>query len=148
MKQSLSGLVLGLIFGLGLTVSQMINPAKVLGFLDGAGDWDPSLALVLGGAVVVAGLGYRVGLGRNGSSFGGAFQLPSKTKVDRRLFGGAVVFGAGWGLAGLCPGPALTALGTGAPQALIFLAAMAAGIVGFKVVDAKVTPRQALAIDG
>ncbi len=148
MRQSLSALALGLLFGLGLTVSQMVNPAKVLAFLDVAGAWDPTLLFVLGGAVVVTTVGYRVVLRRPGTLFGGAFQLPSKVKIDTKLLGGAAVFGVGWGLAGLCPGPALTVLGTGAPEAVVFFAAMIAGIAVFRIGGSLFRPRGDLVADG
>lgn len=117
----------GLLFGAGLAVSQMINPEKVLAFLDISGDWDPSLALVMGAALVVSALGYQVAKGRSRPFFAGAFQLPTRRDIDWRLAVGALVFGAGWGLAGYCPGPAIAAVSIGTTEPLYFLAAMLLG---------------------
>lgn len=116
----------GLLFGLGLTISRMIDPAKVLGFLDLAGKWDPSLALVMGGAVAVAALGYRLAGARPILDVG--FHGAARRSVDRSLVAGAVIFGAGWGLVGYCPGPALASLGLGRTETLIFVAAMVVGM--------------------
>jgi uncharacterized membrane protein YedE/YeeE len=121
-------LVLGLVFGIGLVVSGMADPAKVLNFLDLFGTWDPSLAFVMGGAVAVAFVGYRLVLPRGRPLLGDAFHIPSRKDIDVRLLAGAAIFGAGWGLGGLCPGPALTALGLGQPGTLAFLPAMFAGL--------------------
>lgn len=121
-------LLLGLLFGIGLVVSGMSDPAKVLNFLDLAGTWDPSLAFVMIGAVLVAFLGYRVVLKRDRPLLASAFRLPTAKDVDARLLAGAAIFGVGWGLGGFCPGPALTALGLAAPGALVFLPAMFAGL--------------------
>ena len=118
----------GLIFGAGLVVSGLINPAKVLGFLDVAGNWDPSLAITMAVAVVVTAAGYRLAFGRGHPMFSGKFELPKSTMIDARLVGGAAVFGVGWGLAGFCPGPALAASALGIAPALIFTAAMLAGM--------------------
>ncbi|MGE8941962.1 DUF6691 family protein [Leptospira interrogans] len=120
--------VIGLIFGLGLVVSGMSNPAKVLNFLDLAGYWDPSLAFVMGGAVIVAFIGYRIVLQRNAPIFDTKFHVPTRTDVDTRLIVGPALFGIGWGLGGFCPGPALTAIGLGAPGTLIFVPAMLVGM--------------------
>ncbi len=120
--------VIGLIFGLGLVVSGMSNPAKVLNFLDLAGYWDPSLAFVMGGAVIVAFIGYRIVLQRNAPIFDTKFHVPTRTDVDTRLIIGPALFGIGWGLGGFCPGPALTAIGLGAPGTLIFVPAMLVGM--------------------
>jgi uncharacterized membrane protein YedE/YeeE len=118
----------GLVFGIGLLVSGMAEPAKVLGFLDVAGAWDPSLALVMGGAVM-AGLGaFRLARRRSTSYLGLPLALPAARRVDGRLVGGSLVFGIGWGLVGLCPGPALVGLGAGQWQAVVFVAAMLAGM--------------------
>lgn len=118
----------GLVFGIGLLVSGMAEPAKVLGFLDVAGFWDPSLALVMGGAVL-AGLAAFGLTGRRATSYLGLpLALPAARQVDRRLVGGSLVFGIGWGLVGLCPGPALVGLGAGQWQAAVFVAAMLAGM--------------------
>ncbi|WP_432719578.1 hypothetical protein R0381_000287 [Jeongeupia wiesaeckerbachi] len=118
----------GLLFGLGLIVSGMANPAKVLGFLDLAGRWDPSLAVVMAGAIGVGLAGFGLAKRRTASLLGEAMQLPASTVVDARLIAGGVMFGIGWGLAGICPGPALVAFSAGAPQALVFVLAMLAGM--------------------
>ncbi len=122
-------LLVGLLFGIGLVISGMFNPAKVLNFLDLFGTWDPSLGFVMGGAVAVAFVGYRLVLKRNRPLMDSAFHLPTRGELDRRLFAGAAVFGIGWGLGGLCPGPAITALGLTAPGVLAFLPAMFAGLM-------------------
>ena len=120
--------VAGLVFGLGLLLSGMADPAKVLGFLDLAGAWDPSLMFVMGGAVGVGAVAFAVARRRSRSLLGEAMQLPTKTSLDRRLVFGALLFGAGWGLAGFCPGPAVVALGVGEPKAVVFVVAMLAGM--------------------
>ena len=125
----LSALAVGLLFGLGLTISEMINPAKIIAFLDIGGAWDPSLLVVMGSALAVSFIGYRVVLARSKPVFEPSFQLPTKTVIDRPLLIGAALFGAGWGLAGLCPGPALAAIGLGVGPVFVFLAAMVAGFV-------------------
>ena len=124
----LVNLLLGLLFGVGLIVSGMSDPAKVLNFLDVFGNWDPSLAFVMAGAVLVAFTGYRVVLKRDRPVLAGTFHLPTKTDFDRRLVAGAAIFGIGWGLGGFCPGPALTAFGLATPGVLVFLPAMFVGI--------------------
>ncbi|MDQ6437039.1 YeeE/YedE family protein [Mesorhizobium sp. LHD-90] len=128
--------LLGLLFGIGLVVSGMSDPDKVLNFLDLAGTWDPSLAFVMGGGVLVAFIGYRVVLRRDRPLMADGFKVPTKTAIDGRLLGGAAVFGIGWGLGGFCPGPALTALGLGQPGALVFLAAMFIGFWIARLVSA------------
>lgn len=125
-------LVAGLVFGLGLIVSGMAQPAKVLGFLDLAGAWDPSLALVMAGAIAVGLPAFALAQRRSESFCGQPMQLPQAGAIDRRLLGGGLLFGIGWGLAGLCPGPALVALGSGSLQAQWFVAAMLAGMVLFE----------------
>ena len=117
----------GLVFGLGLLVSGMANPAKVLGFLDLAGAWDPSLALVMAGAVAVGGGAFAYMKRRTPTLLGAPVLIPSPRRIDRRLVLGSLVFGVGWGLAGICPGPALVLVGTGSVKGLVFLAAMIAG---------------------
>lgn len=119
----------GLIFGLGLIAGGMTDPGKVQGFLDVAGTWDPSLALVMGGAIAVAVVGFRVARGRERALSGERIEWPSATAIDRRLVGGGLLFGIGWGLAGFCPGPALVALASGMPEAAVFTVAMAAGMM-------------------
>lgn len=132
MTRILSSLAAGLLFGLGLVVSGMINPAKVQNFLDVAGAWDPSLALVMGAALIVTAIGYKLVLRMPHPLFEGRFQVPSLTRLDARLIGGAAVFGAGWGLAGFCPGPAITAAALLRGEVFIFLAAMLAEIAAFR----------------
>ena len=124
----LSSLLAGLLFGLGLVVSGMADPAKVLNFLDVAGTFDPSLAFVMAGAVAVTFAGYRLALRREKPVFDSTFHLPAATRIDARLLGGAALFGLGWGLAGFCPGPALTSLTLAAPGTLVFVPAMLAGM--------------------
>ncbi|MDB5848077.1 MAG: hypothetical protein JWP29_1829 [Rhodoferax sp.] len=140
----LSSAAAGLVFGLGLLLSGMANPAKVLGFLDLAGRWDPSLALVMAGAVAVAFFAFRVAARRDNSLLGGAMRLPpvqgpSARGIDRRLVFGSLLFGVGWGLAGFCPGPALVALvgwGTAHLKAGVFVAAMLVGMALFHAIEA------------
>ena len=125
----------GLMFGLGLMVSGMANPAKVLVFLDIGGAWDPSLALVMGGAIAVAFPAFRLARKRSLSLTREPIKLPSATRIDVRLLGGSAIFGAGWGLAGFCPGPSLVALGMGEPKALAFVIAMLVGMLGFELLE-------------
>lgn len=124
----LVNLCLGLLFGVGLVVSGMSDPAKVMNFLDLFGTWDPSLAFVMGGAVIVAFFGYRLVLSRPKPVAAERFSLPSKSDIDTRVIVGPAIFGIGWGLSGFCPGPAITALGLAAPGTLVFLPAMIAGM--------------------
>ncbi|MEP6720433.1 MAG: YeeE/YedE family protein [Variovorax sp.] len=132
---ALTSFLAGLVFGLGLLVSGMANPAKVLGFLDLAGKWDPSLALVMAGAIAV-GMGAFFVAGRRARSLLGAeMRLPTARHVDRRLVIGSLVFGVGWGIAGFCPGPGLVALGMGEAKALVFICAMLAGMAGFELLE-------------
>jgi uncharacterized membrane protein YedE/YeeE len=148
----LSAFASGLLFGLGLIVSQMVNPAKVLGFLDIFGSWDPSLAFVMGGAVIVSGLGYRIARRRGIPVLAPRLEIPARRDLDARLVGGAVLFGIGWGLVGLCPGPALVDLTFGPVAIFAFVAAMIAGMVLFRVLPAqwpRVTFRRAASgLDG
>ena len=129
--------IAGLVFGLGLLLSGMADPAKVLGFLDLAGAWDPSLAFVMAGAIAVGALAFALARRRTEALLGDAMQWPSATAIDRRLVAGSLMFGAGWGLAGFCPGPALVALGLGAPQAVVFVVAMLAGMGLFELIEAR-----------
>ena len=131
----LTALVAGVLFGVGLVVSGMTDPSKVLGFLDLAGRWDPSLGFVMAGAILVGLVAFRFAAGRDKSLLGGAMRLPSSTHIDRRLVWGGLAFGAGWGLAGYCPGPALASLATGGAKPLIFTAAMIAGMVIFELLE-------------
>ncbi len=134
-----TSLLAGLVFGLGLIVSGMANPAKVLGFLDLGGRWDPSLALVMAGAIAV-GLGaFAVAKKRTVSLLGAPMKLPPAGAVDRRLMLGSSVFGIGWGLAGFCPGPALVALGMVEGKAVVFVAAMLAGMLVFELLQKRRT---------
>ena len=127
-----SSYLIGLIFGIGISISGMANPAKVLNFFDVAGTWDPSLIFVMGGAVVVVFLGYRVVLRRPAPMIDTRFHLPDNPRIDARLLGGSAVFGIGWGIAGFCPGGALPALGTGRLEVIAFVAALIAGIFAAK----------------
>jgi uncharacterized membrane protein YedE/YeeE len=125
----------GLVFGFGLLVSGMANPAKVLGFLDLAGAWDPSLAFVMAGAVAVGVLAFALARRRSTSLLGEPMRLPPAAPVDRRLAYGSLLFGVGWGLAGFCPGPAVVALGIGEPKAVVFVAAMLGGMAAFEALE-------------
>jgi uncharacterized membrane protein YedE/YeeE len=125
----------GLLFGIGLIVSGLTDPAKVLAFLDLAGAWDPSLLFVMAGAALVAAVGFRLARGRGQFLLGAPLRLPTPGAIDRRLVLGSVVFGVGWGLAGFCPGPALVAMGAGYVEALVFSAAMVAGMANFEVAE-------------
>ncbi|MBP8931206.1 MAG: YeeE/YedE family protein [Paracoccus sp.] len=118
----------GLVFGLGIAISGMMNPAKVLNFFDIAGTWDPSLAFVMGGAVTVTFIGYRLVWRRPAPLFERAFQLPTARQIDLRLIGGSALFGIGWGIAGFCPGAAIPALGTGRWEVALFVAAVIVGL--------------------
>jgi uncharacterized protein len=130
----------GLVFGIGLIVSGMADPGKVLAFLDLAGAWDPSLALVMGGAIAVAFVPFHVAGRRSDTLLGAPMQLPPTTPVTQRLVLGSATFGVGWGLVGLCPGPALVALGMGQRPALVFVAAMLAGMAAFELIE-RLRPR-------
>lgn len=125
----LTALLSGLLFGAGLAISGMVNPAKVLNFLDLAGSFDPTLLFVLGGAVVTTFIGYKLVLPRSEPLFAERFRLPERTDIDARLVGGAGVFGLGWGLAGFCPGPAIAAVVSLRIEPFIFIAAMAVGMM-------------------
>lgn len=129
--------IAGLIFGIGLVISGMANPAKVQNFLDLAGTWDPSLAFVMGGAVVVTFIGYRLAFKRGAPVLDTEFHLPAKTAIDGRLLAGAAVFGIGWGLAGFCPGPAVTSLLLAAKGTLIFVPAMIVGLALARLLSAQ-----------
>lgn len=130
-----TSLLAGLVFGLGLIISGMANPAKVLGFLDLAGGWDPSLAFVMAGAIAVAAFAFALAKKRTASFLGAAMKLPGLRDIDRRLVIGSVLFGIGWGVAGFCPGPGLVALGMGEIKALIFVGAMLAGMGIFELIE-------------
>ena len=130
-----TSLLAGLVFGLGLIVSGMANPAKVLGFLDLAGAWDPSLAFVMAGAITVAAFAFALASQRTASFLGAAMKLPGSRDIDRRLVIGSLLFGIGWGVAGFCPGPGLVALGMGEIKALVFVGAMLAGMGIFELIE-------------
>jgi uncharacterized protein len=137
--QAFVALLAGLVFGLGLILSGMANPAKVLGFLDLAGPWDPSLAFVMAGAIAVGLPTFAIARRRSRSLLDQEMRLPTSTQIDTRLVLGSVSFGIGWGLAGFCPGPALVALGMGQSKAFIFVAAMLAGMALFEWVERRRT---------
>ncbi|WP_339456097.1 YeeE/YedE family protein [Pseudomonas sp. EA_65y_Pfl1_P120] len=120
--------VAGLVFCIGLLVSGMTNPAKVIGFLDVSGRWDPSLAFVMGGAIAVAAVGFKFARTRTRSLLGLPMNLPTARNIDRRLVMGSLLFGVGWGVAGICPGPALVLLGSGIPEGVVFVIALLAGM--------------------
>ena len=128
-------LLAGLVFGVGLILSGMSDPSKVIGFLDLAGRWDPSLALVMGGAVLVGSLVFAYIRKRRQSVLGGAILLPSVTEIDRRLVLGSLTFGVGWGLGGYCPGPALASLVQGGIKPLLFVIAMLVGMAVFELLE-------------
>jgi uncharacterized protein len=129
MPRTFVALFAGMLFGLGLAVSGMMNPAKVVGFLDVAGEWDPTLAFVMGGALLVTVPAFRLILKGPRPILADGFALPTRNTLDRRLLGGAALFGVGWGLSGFCPGPAVAALTTGLAPVFAFVAAMIAGMV-------------------
>ncbi len=133
--RNLASLAAGLLFGLGLIVSGMADPAKVLGFLDLAGHWDPSLALVMAGAIAIGMPAFALARRRSRSLLGAPMQLPTARGIDRRLVLGSVLFGVGWGLAGICPGPALVLLGMGSLKGLAFVLAMLAGMLLFAWIE-------------
>lgn len=130
-----SEFVVGLLFGWGLLISGMTDPGKVLGFLDLAGAWDPSLAFVMGGGVLVGLVGFTLARKRTRSLLGSAMHLPTSRDLDRRLVLGSLAFGVGWGLAGFCPGPGIVAMGAGESQAALFVVAMIVGMLLFELLD-------------
>ncbi|MDP9602144.1 UNVERIFIED_ORG: putative membrane protein YedE/YeeE [Variovorax paradoxus] len=142
----IASLLSGLVFGLGLIVSGMANPAKVLGFLDLAGPWDPSLAFVMGGAVGVSAVAFMFARRRKLSLLGAPVALPTARRLDRRLIGGSLLFGIGWGIAGFCPGPGLVSLGTGEFKAVVFVGAMLLGMGLFELLERRRARRLALAV--
>lgn len=131
----LTSLLAGLLFGLGLIISGMANPVKVQGFLDLAGHWDPSLAMVMAGAIAIGGLAFLLARRRSLSLLGLPMQLPANNAITTRLVLGSAAFGIGWGMAGFCPGPALVAMGAGYPKAAGFVAAMIAGMAVFELAE-------------
>ncbi|MBO0493858.1 YeeE/YedE family protein [Pseudomonas sp. Marseille-Q1929] len=136
--RKLTALMAGLIFGLGLYLSGMTDPAKVLAFLDLAGDWDPSLALVMAGALAVSSVAFFFARRRQVSLLGAPLQIPTNRKIDRRLVLGSLLFGMGWAIAGLCPGPALALLLTGHWQVVVFTLAMLVGMLIFEGLELRV----------
>ena len=139
----LYALVTGLVFGVGIAISGMMDPAKVLNFFDVFGTWDPSLAFVMGGALLVTYFGYRLVWRRDAPLFGARFQVPTSSVIDGRLVGGSALFGIGWGIAGFCPGAAIPALGTGRWEVALFLIAVAGGFVVRRVVSPPARPEVA-----
>jgi uncharacterized membrane protein YedE/YeeE len=135
MKRIISSFAIGLVFGIGILVSGMANPAKVLNFFDIAGTWDPSLAFVMGGALIVTAIGFRLVLSRSHPLLAGGFSLPTKRDIDVRLLGGAAIFGVGWGIAGFCPGGVVPALGLGRSEPAIFVAALVAGMLIVRLIE-------------
>lgn len=130
MMKLVSSTIIGAIFGLGIAISGMANPAKVLNFFDLFGTWDPSLAFVMGGALITTAIGYRIIFGRqNKPVYAEMFHVPARADIDRRLVMGSAGFGVGWGIAGFCPGGAIPALGLGYSQTFIFMGAMITGII-------------------
>ncbi len=142
--QRLAVLVSGLLFGAGLTLSAMVNPAKILNFLDIAGDWDPTLIFVMGAGLLVTFIGYRIVFRRPTPLFETRFILPTATAPDLKLLAGAALFGLGWGLTGFCPGPAIAALAFGQWQSYVFVASMAAGMIAVTALRR----RSAIAVEG
>ncbi len=128
----LSEFFVGLLFGWGLLISGMTDPSKVIGFLDLAGSWDPSLAMVMGGAIAVGFFAFGTAKKRTSNFFGGALHLPTSSDIDKRLLLGSLLFGAGWGLAGFCPGPGIVSMADGQPKAVVFVVAMIAGMLVFE----------------
>ncbi len=131
----LSEFIVGLLFGWGLLISGMTDPGKVIGFLDLTGSWDPSLAMVMGGAIAVGFFAFGTAKKRTSNFLGGALHLPTSSDVDKRLILGALLFGAGWGLAGFCPGPGIVSMAAGQPKAAVFVVAMLAGMLVFEWMD-------------
>ena len=146
--QRISEFFVGLLFGVGLLLSGMCDPGKVLGFLDLFGPWDPSLALVMGGAILVGFFAFAAAKKRTISFLGGALDLPEQDQIDRRLVFGSLLFGAGWGLAGFCPGPAVVSMFSGQAKAAVFVAAMVAGMILFEVADRFIHRPQAKRVTG
>ncbi len=137
----LAAYLIGLVFGVGILIAGMANPAKVLNFFDVAGTWDPSLAFVMGGALLTTLVGYRLVLRRDRPLLDTGFSLPTRQDVDARLVGGSAVFGLGWGLSGFCPGGALPALGTLDVRVVMFVAALIAGMLAARGIQALMNPK-------
>jgi uncharacterized membrane protein YedE/YeeE len=143
MKRAASAFVVGLLFGAGLAASQMMNPAKVIGFLDFTGRWDPTLAVVMIGALAASAPGFALARRRSRSLLGESMRIPTRRDVTARLVAGAAIFGLGWGIAGFCPGPALSALGTGQPRVFLFVAAMIGGMLLSRAMPGERAPEAA-----
>ncbi|GGC32450.1 membrane protein [Novosphingobium marinum] len=137
MRTSIVSLVSGTLFGAGLAISGMMNPARVRGFLDFFGSWDPTLAFVMGGAVIIMAVAWAIQSRMRAPVCEDAFALPGTTRLDGRLIGGAVLFGIGWGLSGLCPGPAISSLAVNPLPALVFVTAMLAGMAIFRMTESR-----------
>lgn len=133
--QLAAAFISGLVFGLGLILSGMTDPSKVIGFLDVTGNWNPSLAFVMAGAIMVGLVAFRIAAKHPSALFGGAIRLPQSTKIDRRLIFGGLTFGVGWGLAGYCPGPALASLASGRLEPIVFVLAMLGGMLLFELLE-------------
>lgn len=133
--QAIAALVAGMVFGIGLILSGMTDPSKVTGFLDLAGKWDPSLAFVMGGAILVGAVAFRFAAARRTALLGDPMQVPTSRTIDRRLVLGSLTFGVGWGLAGYCPGPALASVLSGSMKPILFVAAMLAGMALFALLE-------------
>lgn len=139
-RQYLAALGIGVLFALGLGISGMTRPGKVIGFLDFfGGAWDPALAFVMGGGVLIYAIGYRLTIRREAPRFASTFQLPTRRDIDGRLVLGSVLFGAGWGLGGYCPGPAMTSLATVSMDVFVFVASMGAGMVIWALLNRKLS---------
>jgi len=136
----ISAYLIGLVFGIGIAISGMADPAKVLNFFDIAGTWDPSLIFVMGGGLIVTFIGYRFVLKQPSPLLAGSFVLPKSKRLDRRLLGGSALFGIGWGIAGFCPGGVLPVVGTGRPDVLIFVAALIAGMLTARLFNRPAAP--------
>lgn len=143
MRHILPGLLVGLLFGAGLALSDMVNPARVLAFLDVAGRWDPTLAFVMGGALVPSAIGYAIARKLRRPLFASEFRIPENRTIEPRLLAGAAIFGAGWGLVGLCPGPAIASLAFGLWQGWLFVAAMMIGMLVHRLAEDRITAKRA-----
>lgn len=149
MRQSICGLVVGLLFGIGLAMSSMTDPAVVTGFLDLAGAWNPTMAFVMAGAVTVSLLGYRLVMRRGRPLCAEKFDVRDRNRIDRPLLAGAAIFGVGWGLTGYCPGPAIASITSGNAGVYVFLAAMVVGMLAVRLIGAvRSAPRQPIEMEG
>lgn len=142
MQYRITEFLVGLIFGVGLILAGMTDPGKVLGFLDLAGAWDPSLALVMGGAIAVGVFAFTLTKNRSRSFLGATLRMPTQQRIDRRLILGSLLFGAGWGLAGFCPGPALVSMAAGQNKAILFVGFMLIGMLIFEVAERRAQAAQ------